>query len=230
MEEVSILVVFLAGVISFVSPCVLPLVPAYVGYITGSSVQNITRDKSKKFIFIRALSFVVGFSIIFIIMGASATYLGRIFAQHRLLFTRISGLIIILFGLQISEVWRFKILFREVRVKKPKRIKNCFSSILMGATFAAGWTPCVGPILGSVLVYAGSSATVERGVLLLSSYSLGLGIPFVLTALFIDRFVDFSGRIGKYASVISKVSGFILILFGVLLFFDQIQYIARYLY
>ncbi len=226
MKDISGVVAFLAGVASFISPCILPLVPAYISYITGSTTQK----KSRIFTVIRAVGFVIGFSIIFVLMGASASYIGKLFVQYKLLFTRVSGILIIIFGLHMTGIWELKLLYREARVEGPKQATNWFSSILMGMAFAAGWTPCVGTVLGSILLYAGASATLGKGIILLISYSLGLGIPFVLTALFINRFTKHSSKFNKYTPIISKISGGIMILFGGLLFFNQIQQLSRFFY
>lgn len=225
MEDVSIFIAFFAGVISFISPCVLPLVPAYVGYITGSTV-----NKGRWFVLSRSLGFVLGFSIVFIIMGASASYVGQLFAKYRLLFTKISGILIIIFGLHISGLLKINLLYRQFRISEPKKASNWFGSILMGIAFAAGWTPCVGTVLGSILLYAGASQTLSSGIILLIFYSLGLGIPFILTAIFINKFVDFSPKVNKYLPIISKVSGVIMIIFGILLFFNKVQELSRFFY
>lgn len=225
MQDVSIIIALLAGIASFVSPCVLPLVPAYVSYITGSTVQ-----KGRLFTLVRAIGFVIGFSIIFILMGASASYLGQLFARYQFIFTKISGILIIIFGLQMVGVLKLDLLYKEVRFKGPKQATNWFSSILMGMAFAAGWTPCVGTVLASILLYAGSSTTVATGVLLLTVYSLGLGIPFILTAVFINKFTSLSNKINKYLPLISKVSGVVMIMFGVLLYLNQIQKLSQYFY
>ena len=226
MKDVSILVAFLAGITSFISPCILPLVPAYISYITGSTAQK----KNRLFTVIRAVGFVIGFSIIFVLMGASASYIGKLFAQHKLLFTRISGILIIIFGLHMTGIWQLKFLYREARFEGPKQATNWFGSIVMGMAFAAGWTPCVGTVLGSILLYAGASATLGKGIILLVSYSLGLGIPFILTALFINQFTKHSNKFNKYTPIVSKISGIVMIIFGGLLFTNQIQQLSRFFY
>ncbi|WP_041608217.1 cytochrome c biogenesis protein CcdA [Halobacteroides halobius] len=221
----SVVVAFMAGVASFVSPCVLPLVPAYIGYITGSAI-----DKGRLFTVVRALGFVIGFSIIFITMGASASYIGRLFSQYKLLFTKVSGILIIIFGLHMTGLFKLKLLYQEFRVQGPRQATNWFSSILMGMAFAAGWIPCVGTVLGSILLYAGAEATLKTGVLLLTAYSLGLGLPFILTAIFINQFSNFSNHINNYLPIISKFSGVIMIVFGVLLYLNKVQQLSQYFY
>ncbi|WP_459837678.1 cytochrome c biogenesis CcdA family protein [Halanaerobaculum tunisiense] len=221
----SVFVAFIAGVASFVSPCVLPLVPAYISYITGSAI-----DKGRLFTVIRAVGFVIGFSIIFVVMGASASYIGQLFSQYQLLFTKISGVLIVVFGLHMTGILKLKLLYKEFRLDGPTQATNWFSSILMGMAFAAGWVPCVGTVLGSILLYAGAEATLQTGILLLTAYSLGLGVPFIVTAIFIKQFTKFSDRINQYLPVISKVSGVIMIVFGVLLYLNKIQQLSQYFY
>ncbi|WP_408956402.1 cytochrome c biogenesis CcdA family protein [Natroniella sp. ANB-PHB2] len=216
MEEVSITIAFVAGLLSFLSPCVLPLVPAYLGYITGSSASK----ENKTFVFTRAVGFVIGFSIIFILLGASASYLGQLFIRYRRLLTKISGVIIILFGLHIVGVFEIKLLYRELRANQPQEVSSWFGSILMGSSFAIGWTPCVGPVLASILLYAGTSQTIGMGVLLLVSYSLGLGIPFLFAAIMVDRFAAAISSFNNFLPVFEKVSGLILIIFGIIIYFN----------
>ncbi|OCL26695.1 cytochrome c biogenesis protein CcdA [Orenia metallireducens] len=225
MENISISIAFSAGFISFLSPCVLPLVPAYVSYITGS-----TAEQGKVFTLIRAIAFVIGFSIIFILMGASASYLGRIFAYYKPLFTKISAILIIIFGLHMSGLLKVNLLYKQFRFSEPKEVSNWVSSIVIGMAFAAGWTPCVGTVLGSILLYAGTEATLSSGILLLIFYSLGLGIPFIITAVFINKFTRLSPKINRYLPVISKISGIIMIIFGLLLLFNRFQNLSRYFY
>jgi cytochrome c-type biogenesis protein len=225
MKEISIFIAFLAGFISFISPCVLPLVPAYVSYITGS-----TSEGGKIFTLIRAIGFVIGFSIIFILMGASASYFGQIFAYYKPLFTKISGILIIIFGLHMSGLMKFNLLYKQFRVSEPKEVSNWVSSIVMGMAFAAGWTPCVGTVLASILLYAGTEATLNSGIMLLICYSLGLGIPFIITAIFINSFTKLSPQINRYLPLVSKLSGIIMIIFGILLFFNKLQTLSRYFY
>ncbi|GAB6098457.1 cytochrome c biogenesis protein CcdA [Halanaerocella petrolearia] len=225
MEDISLIVAFMAGLASFVSPCVLPLVPAYIGYITGSSA-----NKGRFFTLFRSLGFVVGFSIVFIAMGASASYIGQLFSKYKLLFTKVSGILIIIFGLHMTGVLKLKLLYKEVRWQGPTNVTNWFSSVLMGIAFAAGWTPCVGTVLGSILLYAGAEATLKTGVILLVVYSLGLGLPFILTAIFINQFTNVSNKINKYLPIISKVSGVIMILFGILLYLNKMQQLSQYFY
>jgi cytochrome c-type biogenesis protein len=163
-------------------------------------------------------------------MGASACYLGHLFALYRPIYIYISGVLIVIFGLHMMGILKLNLLYKEFRVKEPGQATNWLSSVIVGMAFAGGWTPCIGPILASILFYAGSSSTLSKGVLLLIVYSLGLGIPFILTAVFINQFTLISDKINKYLPVISKASGVILIIFGLLLYFNKFQQLSQYFY
>ncbi|ABW20248.1 cytochrome c biogenesis CcdA family protein [Alkaliphilus oremlandii] len=228
LENVSLSIAFGAGFLSFFSPCILPLVPVYIMYITGISVEEEI-NQSKLLAFKRTMGFVLGFTIIFMIMGTSAGFLGKIFIRNREIFSKISGILIMIFGFNMMGILNLNILKLEKRLKAPKKMTNWFSSILMGMAFAAGWTPCFGPVLASILVYAGSSATVSKGVYLLLIYSIGMAIPFILTSLFINTFNRFIQKAERFIPYIPKISGFIMIVFGVLVFFNKIVYISRFL-
>ena len=228
LENVSLSIAFGAGFLSFFSPCILPLVPVYIMYITGISVEEEI-NQSKLLAFKRTMGFVLGFTIIFMMMGTSAGFLGKIFIRNREIFSKISGILIMIFGFNMMGILNLNILKLEKRLKAPKKMTNWFSSILMGMAFAAGWTPCFGPVLASILVYAGSSATVSKGVYLLLIYSIGMAIPFILTSLFINTFNKFIQKAERFIPYIPKISGFIMIVFGVLVFFNKVVYISRFL-
>lgn len=223
--DVSIPMAFIAGFLSFFSPCILPLIPAYIMYMTGTVIEDELK-KRKWLILNRTLGFVLGFTIIFIIMGMSASAVGRIFVKHKDVFTKLSGTLIIFFGLNMLGVFKLNFLQSEKRMKSPKKMNNWFSSVLMGIAFAAGWTPCFGPILASILIYAGSEATVTKGLFLLLTYSIGMAIPFILTALFINVFNKFLNKSEKIIKYISRISGVILIVFGLIILFNKIGYIS----
>jgi cytochrome c-type biogenesis protein len=226
--DVSLPIAFGAGFLSFFSPCLLPMIPAYIMYITGVDMED-DLSKVRMTALMRTLGFVMGFTAIFMIMGSSASFLGRAFIQNKEIFFRISGILIILFGLNMMGVLNLKFLGLEKRVKSPKKVTSWFSSILMGMAFAAGWTPCFGPVLASILVFAGTSATVSRGVLLLFIYSVGMAIPFLLTALFINVFMKWLARAEKFLKYMPYISGIILVIFGVLIFFDKMMSISSLL-
>lgn len=225
MIDVSIPIAFSAGIFSFLSPCVLPLIPAYITYITGTTFEEELANR--KFLAVsRTLGFVIGFTIIFMIMGVSASLVGQMFIKYKSIFTRISGILIIFFGLNMMG-FKFEFLNREKRVRIPK-ITNWFSSILMGMAFAAGWTPCIGSVLATILIYAGTTATLSKGFYLLLSYSIGLAIPFILTALLINQFSKFLIKFEKIIPYIMRISGVIVVSFGVLIFLNKIYLISNF--
>ncbi|WP_427337746.1 cytochrome c biogenesis CcdA family protein [Caloranaerobacter sp. DY30410] len=225
MTDVSIPIAFSAGILSFLSPCVLPLIPAYITYITGTAFEEELANR--KFLAVsRTLGFVIGFTIIFMIMGISASLVGQMFIKYKSIFTRISGILIIFFGLNMMG-FKFGFLNREKRVKIPK-ITNWFSSILMGMAFAAGWTPCIGSVLATILIYAGTTATLSKGFYLLLSYSIGLAIPFILTALLINQFSKFLIKFEKIIPYIMRISGVIVVSFGVLIFLNKMYLISNF--
>lgn len=224
-ENVSLPIAFFAGFLSFFSPCILPMIPVYIMYITGVNVED-ELEKKKLFALTRTLGFVLGFTIIFMIMGTSASFIGKIFVRNKDIFTKLSGLLIFLFGLKMTGLLNFNFLNREKRVKSPKKIKNWISSVALGMAFAAGWTPCFGPVLASILIYAGGSSTVGTGVYLLLVYSIGMAIPFILTALFINQFSAFMKKTENIMKYVPIISGVIMIVFGILVFFDKVKLIS----
>lgn len=227
-ESVSLSLAFGAGFISFFSPCILPMIPVYIMYVTGINVED-ELDKKKLFALSRTLGFVLGFTVIFMTMGTSASFIGQVFARNKDVFTKLSGLLIFLFGLKMTGIINFNFLNRTKKMKSPKVITNWFSSVLLGMAFAAGWTPCFGPVLASILVYAGGSDTVAMGVYLLLVYSLGMAVPFILTALFINQFSAFMKKTEKIMKYVPVVSGVIMIVFGILVFFNKVMVISSIL-
>ncbi|NLW23088.1 MAG: cytochrome c biogenesis protein CcdA [Tissierellia bacterium] len=226
--DVSLPIAFGAGFLSFFSPCILPLIPVYIMYMAGVTLED-ELEKRRLLALTRTMGFVIGFTIIFIIMGTSASFLGRLFARNKDIFSKVSGILIIIFGLNMMGIIKLKFLSMEKRVAKPKDISNWFSSILMGMAFAAGWTPCFGPVLASILIYASGTATVSKGVYLLLVYSIGMAIPFILTALFINVFSKFLDKAGRFIEYIPKIGGLIMVIFGLLVFFDKVINISRLL-
>lgn len=227
-SDISLPIAFGAGFISFFSPCLLPMIPAYIMYITGVDLEEDI-SKIRVIALVRTLGFVIGFTTIFMIMGSSASFIGRAFIQNKTLFYKISGILIILFGLNMMGILNLRFLGIEKRVKSPKKVTNWFSSILMGMAFAAGWTPCFGPVLASILVFAGTSDTISKGVLLLFIYSVGMAIPFLLTAVFINVFIKWMAKAEKFLKYMPYISGIILVIFGVLIFFDKLMRISSML-
>lgn len=229
LNDISILLAFSAGLLSFLSPCVLPLVPAYITYITGSAVSELSSGKARLFALYKALGFALGFSIIFIAMGASITSIGRFLTGNQDIFRKIGGTVIVLFGIHITGIFKIKTLYYEKRVIPFEKLGKNISSVFIGMAFAAGWTPCVGPILASILIYAGSMDTISMGVMLLAAYSLGLAVPFLLTAYAIGSFSKYFMKISKYLDAISVFSGVLLIFMGFLIFTNKVSILSRYL-
>jgi cytochrome c-type biogenesis protein len=228
LKDISILLAFSAGLLSFLSPCVLPLVPAYVSYLTGSSIEELKDDKAKLFTLYKSFGFVLGFSIIFILMGVSITSLGKILITHKDFFRKIGGTLIVVFGLHTLGAFKIKLFYREKRFLLFDKIKGPFSSVIMGMAFAAGWTPCIGPILSSILIYATSMDSVGKGILLLVIYSLGLAVPFILTAMAIESFTKQFGKFSKYLPIISTISGVLMIIMGIMIFMNKLAILSQH--
>lgn len=223
----GILVSFSAGLLSFLSPCVLPVVPGYVSFLTGLGLEDATR--ARRIAIVHALLFVSGFSLIFIALGATATLLGRVLLAYREHIARVGGVLVILFGLYTLGAVRIDALSVERRVHLADKPMGYLGTVLVGIAFGAGWTPCIGPILGSILVYTSSSADLRQGVLLLSTYSLGLAIPFVLAAAFVPRFLAFFARARGRLAWCTRVAGAAMVLVGVLLVTDYFTLLASWL-
>jgi len=230
VENVSVLFAFTAGMLSFLSPCVFPLIPAYVANLTGATLGDNRIEVSKGLLLARSLSFILGFSIIFVIMGASASVLGQIFTHNREIVQKISGLLIIVFGLQMAGILNLRFLMMEKHWEaKQGEEKNVWQSFILGVSFGAGWTPCVGLALSSILLLAGSSNTVYNGMFLLFIYSLGLGIPFLAISLIITYSLRVVRKINRSLGLLSLINGWILIGMGLLLFTGQLQKISAWL-
>lgn len=208
---------FVAGLLSFLSPCVLPLVPAYLGFITGMSLDDLQEQPSRRAVLVPALFFVGGFSLIFLLLGASATLVGQLFRQYQDWIARVGGVIIILFGLHLIGVFRLTPLLREKRLHLASTPKGYFGAALAGLVFGAGWTPCIGPVLGTLLTWALVRDTMWNAMLLLGGYSLGLAVPFLLAALGTGWFLRVSRKYRGLIPVMEKASGVLLLLVGVLL-------------
>ncbi len=221
VNQVSLLAAFLAGIVSFISPCVLPLVPSYVTFITGVSFDELTSGSAiprvRRLTIVHSLAFIVGFSLVFISLGATATVAGQFLREHQNSLRRVGGAMIILFGIYLTGIIPIPALSRERKKQLTTKPLGILGSVLVGVTFAAGWTPCIGPILASILIYASTAKTVGTGIVLLSVYSLGLGIPFFLSSLALNSFLAASRRIRGHLRAIEIASGVVLILFGILL-------------
>jgi cytochrome c-type biogenesis protein len=232
-ENVTLIAAFAAGFLSFVSPCVLPLIPGYISFVSGVSVEEMRGDAppatSRLQVFLTSLAFVLGFSLVFIALGASATAIGKFMFAKLPLLSKIAGVILIIFGLHTMGVFRLAFLETEKRVHSQRKPAGPLGAMLVGVAFAFGWTPCIGPILGGILAIAGSKNTVGEGILLLAVYSLGLGIPFLLTSLAINQFFGAAKKIRRYYHGIEIASGALLIAIGVLIITGQLTIIVRYL-
>ncbi len=226
LGNVSLPIAFGAGFLSFFSPCILPLIPVYIMYMTGVNLESEMEER-RLIALTRTTGFVIGFTIIFMIMGTSASFIGKIFIRNKEIFSKVSGALIVIFGLNMMGIIKFRFLNMEKKMKAPKKVSNWFSSILMGMAFAAGWTPCFGPVLASILIYAGGAATVSKGIYLLFIYSVGMAIPFLLTALFINVFSKFLEKTEKVMVYIPKIGGLIMVIFGMLVFFNKVIDISR---
>ena len=222
----ELLIAFSAGLVSFLSPCVLPLVPGYISYISGSTLNEILSQK--KINLLPIISFTIGFSLVFIIFGATASYLGKLLLQNSNELRILAGLIIIVFSLQIMGIINLKFLNYEKKININKS-SSIFSSLILGMAFAFGWTPCIGPILGSILVLASTEQNVSKGILLLFFYSLGLAIPFVLSGYLIQKFLILSRNLKKKLNIIMKVGGSLLLITGILVLTNNLQIVGFYL-
>lgn len=232
-QNVSLLAAFAAGFLSFVSPCVLPLIPGYISFISGASMDEMrggtAPTTSRLQIFLTSLAFVIGFSLVFVALGASATAVGKFMFTRLPLLSKIAGVILIIFGLHTMGVFRLAFLDTEKRVHAQRKPAGPVGAMLVGIAFAFGWTPCIGPILGGILAIAGSKNSVWEGVTLLGVYSLGLGIPFLVTSLAINQFFAAAKRIRKYYHAIELTSGALLVVIGVLIVTGQLTIITRFL-
>ena len=223
---IELFIAFGAGLISFLSPCVLPLIPGYVSFISGQSLQDIL--KSQQINFLPLVLFCFGFSTVFIILGASASYLGQTLLQNSNILRIIAGILIIIFSLQLIGLINIGYLNLEKRFE-AKKSQNILFPYVIGLAFGFGWTPCIGPILGSILALASIEETLSKAILLLSSYSLGLAIPFILSGYLIQKFLLFSKNFKKNINLISKIGGIILLITGILILTNQLQAIGFYI-
>lgn len=232
MTDVSFPMAFLAGVLSFLSPCVLPLVPSYVSFITGASFEDLTGAVDRKRIrfltVTNSLAFILGFSVIFVALGASSSLLGRFLLDYQDLIRTAGGIIVIVFGLFVAGILRMDFLLRDRKFHLSGKPAGYFGTFLIGMTFAAGWTPCIGPILGTILLYASSKASAVYGFNLLAAYSLGLAVPFFVSSLAINTFLSYSRVLLRYMRGIMIVSGLLLVAFGLVLLTNQIGRVSTF--
>jgi cytochrome c-type biogenesis protein len=230
-ENVTLLAAFAAGFLSFISPCVLPLIPGYISFVSGATLEDMRSGAgaSRRQVVIASLAFILGFSLVFVALGASATAIGQFIFDRQPILSKIAGALIIVFGLHTMGVFRLAFLDTEKRARTSRKPAGPLGALLVGVAFAFGWTPCIGPILAGILVVAGSQDTIGQGVLLLAVYSLGLGVPFLLTSLAIDRFFSVAAAIRRHYHAIELTSGGLLVAIGLLIFTGQLTVIVRYL-
>ena len=225
---ITLPIAFLAGLISFLSPCVLPLIPGYISYISGTSFNKLIRRK-KNLVLIKTIFFTLGFSFVFIALGSTASYIGKLFLTNSDIFRIIAGLIIIFFSLQIIGIINFKFMNKDIRIFTDRYNHSLTFPLLVGAAFGFGWTPCIGPILGAILTLAAIEENINKSILLLSFYSLGLAIPFIISGILIDKFLSFSKNFRKYVSTVTKVGGVILLLTGIAILTGQLQVVGFFI-
>jgi cytochrome c-type biogenesis protein len=233
MKDVSFSLAFFAGLLSFLSPCVLPLVPSYISFITGVSFEDLkSSDDRKRIRFLtitNSLAFIAGFSLIFVALGASSSVVGQFLFEYQDWIRIIGGILVIFFGLFVSGVLKLDFLTRERKFHLTGKPAGYIGTFFVGMTFAAAWTPCIGPILGTILVYASSKGSAAYGFKLLSVYSLGLALPFFLSSLMFNSFLSYSGKIRRYMRWIMIVSGLLLIIFGLLLLTNNVRQLTSFL-
>ena len=223
---IELLIAFGAGLISFLSPCVLPLIPGYISYISGASLDELLANK--KINLVPLILFTLGFSFVFIIFGAAASYLGQVLLQNSETLRILAGLIIIVFSLQLIGIININFLNFEKKIYTKKN-NNIWFSFIIGMAFGFGWTPCIGPILGSILALASTEETVFKAIILLSFYSLGLAIPFILSGYLMQRFLMFSKNFKKNINLVAKGGGVLLLITGVLILTNQLQILGYYI-
>ena len=222
---------FVAGIVSFLSPCVLPLVPGYVSLISGASVEEL-QSKDRKLlntVLLNSIMFILGFTLVFVCLGAAATSIGHMMKIYKKQLTWIAGAVIILFGLHLTGILKIKALYADKRLHSVGSGKSPLGAFVVGFAFAFGWTPCIGPILSLILTAAGNADTVTKGVILLFIYSLGLAVPFLLTSVGIDRFLVFYGKFRRHLQAVEVGSGVLLIVFGILIFTRHFTVLSSYL-
>jgi len=233
MKDVSFPLAFLAGIMSFLSPCVLPLLPSYVSFITGVSFEDLTtgsdRRKIRYLTITNSLAFILGFSSVFIALGASSSAVGKFMFEYQEWIRIGGGILIIVFGLFVAGFLKMDFLMRDKKVHLSGKPAGYVGTFLVGMTFAAGWTPCIGPILGTILLYASSQGSAFYGFKLLAVYSLGLALPFFISSLAINSFLSYSKKLMRYMRVIMIISGLLLILFGILLLTNRVREFTGFL-
>ncbi|MFA6541144.1 MAG: cytochrome c biogenesis protein CcdA [Bacteroidota bacterium] len=231
MENVNILTAFIFGLLSFISPCVLPIIPGYISFISGHTLDDLqgSNKSAARAVIVNSLVFILGFTLVFVLMGAAATSIGQLLNDNLNLISKIAGVIIIIFGLHMIGIFKIGFLNYEKRFHLQEKKLGIFGSFAVGAAFAFGWTPCIGPVLAGILAIASQQDTVMQGIVLLFVYSLGLGIPFFLTAISINKFFNVFNKVKKHFHTIEVVGGVMLVAVGVLMMTNYLTIIASYL-
>ncbi|QOX79311.1 cytochrome c biogenesis protein CcdA [Trichlorobacter lovleyi] len=231
-QQITYIGAFVAGLLSFLSPCVLPLIPSYITYITGLSFSDLDAEHPTHVVrrktMLHSLAFVSGFTVVFVLLGASATYIGSFLQQHMELVRKLGGILIVVFGIHVTGLVPLKWLLGEKRVSLKNKPAGFLGSFLVGLAFAAGWTPCIGPILASILMIAATEEKVAHGIVLLLLYSIGLGIPFLLSSLALHRFITVFNRFKKHIRLFEIITGFFLVIVGVLIFTNWLSVLSGY--
>jgi cytochrome c-type biogenesis protein len=229
MNNIGIYFALAGGVLSFFSPCVFPLLPAYITHLTGGKIEDSKLEINRSKLYFRSMGFIIGFSIIFIALGASASFVGKLLMEYRLMIMQIAGLLIIIFGLQMAGLLKFKFLMKEKRFQPKQKSKSIFGSILLGMAFASGWSPCVGLALSSILLLASSSDTLTQGIFLLAAYSIGMAIPFLIISVVISYSLKTMRKINKLLSKLAFINGMVMVMLGFLVLSGQMQKISAWL-
>ena len=232
MDSVSVFAAFAAGIVSFLSPCVLPLVPGYISIVSGISLEQLQADRSdsmRKTVVVNSIFFIMGFSVTFIALGASATLLGQVIMGQMAILYRVAGVVIIIFGLHLMGVFKIPFLYQDKRFHNVDKPRGMIGAFVLGLAFAFGWTPCIGPILAGILTFAGTKETVYQGIFLLAVYSAGLGLPFLVTSLGLNNFLSFYGRFKRHLHTVEVVSGVLVVTVGVLILTNNFSRLSGYL-
>ena len=230
-HQLSIPIAFVAGLVSFLSPCVLPLIPGYISMLSGVSMEELKANGAAGLgarIFSNSVAFVLGFTVVFVALGASATWVGSFLLGRKMLFNIVAGVIVVVFGIHLTGLIRIPLLYRDVRLHSAAPRRGLVGSFLLGFAFAFGWTPCIGPILAGILALAATRDTLFQGMFLLAIYSAGLAVPFLLTALGLSQFLKFYARFRRYLQAVEVASGALLIAIGVLMATNKLTVLAGY--
>ncbi|MGM0549348.1 MAG: cytochrome c biogenesis CcdA family protein [Bacillota bacterium] len=226
--DIGLIAAFTAGIGSFFSPCILPIVPTYISYLVGDYAKAKEKNSNLSIV-AAALSFIIGFTIIFVLLGMTATFIAKFLIRNQRIFTTVGGLLIIIFGLHLTGIMEIKYFYRQKKLELPDYLNGNLRAFVMGVILSLGWTPCMGPVLSSILIVAGSRSAVMEGGILLLVFSIGLAIPFLLTALFVENLIPQFRNFNKYLPMVNKIAGILLIIFGLLMLTGYLEVINRIL-